>query len=133
MQSIDEMVNKFYAIRVKGVSTHLENAPYTFSTANFPLLFIRNFKFNLGFGGNFLNGLTLSSGEAQIVIVVEAFKQGTSVQNYAKSRELISNLADALNNSGLRIDSRGIEIREDFELTGDTVLFVVVADVSFYL
>jgi hypothetical protein len=87
----------------------------------------------LGFGGNFLNGLTLSSGEAQIVIVVEAFKQGTSVQNYAKSRELISNLADALNNSGLRIDSRGIEIREDFELTGDTVLFVVVADVSFYL
>lgn len=139
MQSIDDMLNKFYNIRVKGVNTHLPNAPYTFSTANFPLLFVRNFKFNLNYEGNLSNSLaassslTLSSGEAQVVVVIEAFKQGTSVQNYTKSREIISNLADAFLASGLLVDSDGIEIREDFESTGDTVLFVVIADVSFYL
>ena len=99
------------------------------------MLFIRNLKFNLEFGSNFGNAIDLSNstGECEIVVVIEAFKQGTAAQNYTKSREIISALAESIVNSSMRLENDGIEVREDFELTGDTVLFVVIANVNFFL
>ena len=66
-----------------------------------------------------------------MVVIVESFRQGTSVQNYAKSRELVNAIADALNASDIVIDVDGVEIEEDFELTGDTVLFVIKTKINF--
>lgn len=135
MKIIDDAINRIYEIRVPSVKLHLQNAPYNFNTATFPLLFIRNLKFNLEFGSNFGNAIDLSNstGECEIVVVIEAFKQGTAAQNYTKSREIISALAESIVNSSMRLENDGIEVREDFELTGDTVLFVVIANVNFFL
>lgn len=135
MKIIDDAINRIYEIRVPNVKLHLQNAPYNFNTATFPLLFIRNLKFNLEFGSNFSNAIDLSNstGECEIVVVIEAFKQGTAAQNYIKSREIISALAESIVNSSMRLENDGIEVREDFELTGDTVLFVVIANVNFFL
>lgn len=135
MKIIDDAIDKIYQIRVPIVKTHLQNAPYNFNTAMFPLLFVRNLRFNLEFGSNFGNAIDLSNstGECEIVVVIEAFKQGTAAQNYIKSREVISALAEAIVNSSMVLDNDGIAIREDFELTGDTVLFVVIANVNFFL
>lgn len=133
MNSIDNAISKLYSIRVVGVNNHQKFLPYNFSTGTFPMLFIRNMQFDLEFGSNLSNEVNLSTGQAEIVIVVEAFKQGSSVQNYEKSRQLISSLADAIISSPLLLSSEGVSIKEDFELTGDTVLFVVIATCNFYL
>lgn len=139
MQSIDDIYTKLYAIRVAGVKTHEKYPPYTFNTAEYPLLFFRNVKFNLeysasleySFSGATPSTLDLSSGSAEMIIIIESFRQGTSVQNYSKSRQLLNAVADAINASNITIDVDGVEIEEDFELTGDTVLFVVKCKINF--
>lgn len=139
MQSVDDIYTKLYAIRVVGVKKHEKYPPYTFNTAEYPLLFFRNVKLNLeysaslayNFSGDTPSTLDLSTGSAEMIIIVESFRQGTSVQNYAKSRELINAVADAINDSNITIDTDGVEIEEDFELTGDTVLFVVKTKINF--
>jgi len=103
------------------------------------LLFFRNIKLNLQYSasleyslaGGIPSTLDLSTGSAEMIVIVESFRQGTSVQNYAKSRELINAIADAVNASNITIDVDGVEIEEDFELTGDTVLFVVKCKINF--
>lgn len=141
MQSIDDIYTKLYAIRVAGVKTHERYPPYTFNTAEYPLLFFRNVKFNLeysasleySFAGSTPSTLDLSTGSAEMIIIVESFRQGTSAQNYAKSRVLLNAVADAINSSDITIDTDGVEIEEDFELTGDTVLFVVKCKINFMI
>ena len=141
MQSVSDIYDKLYAIRVIGVKTHSKYPPYTFNTAEYPLLFFRNIKLNLEYSASLsysLSGTTpstldLSGGSAEMIIIVESFRQGTSVQNYAKSRELINAVADAINASDITIDVDGVEIEEDFELTGDTVLFVVKCKINFMI
>jgi len=141
MQSIDDIYTKLYAIRVVGVKTHKQYPPYTFNTAEYPLLFFRNVKLNLqysasleySFSGETPSTLDLSTGSAEMIIIIESFRQGTSTQNYGKSRELINAVADAVNASNITIDVDGVEIEEDFELTGDTVLFVVKCKINFVI
>jgi len=139
MQSVDDIYTKLYDIRVAGVKTHEKYPPYTFNTASYPLLFFRNIKLNLQYSasleyslaGGIPSTLDLSTGSAEMIVIVESFRQGTSVQNYAKSREIINAIADAVNASNITIDVDGVEIEEDFELTGDTVLFVVKCKINF--
>ena len=46
-----------------------------------------------------------------MIIIVESFRQALC-QNYAKSRELINAVADAVNASNITIDVDGVEIEE---------------------
>ncbi len=138
MQSISDIYTKLYQIRVAGVKTHEKYPPYTFNTAEYPLLFFRNIKIILNYEASqslsldvIPTSLDVSTGTAEMVVIVESFRQGTSVQNYAKSRELVNAIADALNVSDIVIDVDGVEIEEDFELTGDTVLFVIKTKINF--
>ncbi len=138
MQSISDIYDKLYLIRVEGVKTHEKYPPYTFNTAQYPLLFFRNIKIILNYEASQSlslstppSSLDVSTGTAEMVVIVESFRQGTSVQNYGKSRELVNAIADALNNSDIVIDVDGVEIEEDFELTGDTVLFVIKTKINF--
>lgn len=138
MQSISDIYTKLYQIRVTGVKTHEKYPPYTFNTADYPLLFFRNIKIILNYEASqslsldvIPTSLDVSTGTAEMVVIVESFRQGTSVQNYAKSRELVNAIADALNASDIVIDVDGVEIEEDFELTGDTVLFVIKTKINF--
>lgn len=138
MQSISDIYTKLYEIRVAGVKTHEKYPPYTFNTADYPLLFFRNIKIILNYEGSLTlslvnppSSLDVSTGTAEMVVIVESFRQGTSVQNYAKSRDLVNAIADALNSSDIVIDVDGVEIEEDFELTGDTVLFVIKTKINF--
>ncbi len=138
MQSISDIYTKLYQIRVAGVKTHEKYPPYTFNTAEYPLLFFRNIKIILNYEASqslsldvIPTSLDVSTGTAEMVVIVESFRQGTSVQNYAKSRELVNAIADALNASDIVIDVDGVEIEEDFELTGDTVLFVIKTKINF--
>jgi hypothetical protein len=138
MQSISDIYTKLYEIRVAGVKTHEKYPPYTFNTADYPLLFFRNIKIILNYEesltlslANLPSSLDVSTGTAEMVVIVESFRQGTSVQNYAKSRDLVNAIADALNSSDIVIDVDGVEIEEDFELTGDTVLFVIKTKINF--
>ena len=138
MQSISDIYTKLYQIRVAGVKTHEKYPPYTFNTAEYPLLFFRNIKIILNYEASqslsldvIPTSLDVSTGTAEMVVIVESFRQGTSVQNYGKSRELVNAIADALNASDIVIDVDGVEIEEDFELTGDTVLFVIKTKINF--
>jgi len=138
MQSISDIYTKLYQIRVAGVKTHEKYPPYTFNTAEYPLLFFRNIKIILNYEASqslsldvIPTSLDVSTGTAEMVVIVESFRQGTSVQNYAKSRELVNAIADALNASDIVIDVDGVEIEEDFELTRDTVLFVIKTKINF--
>lgn len=136
---VEQTLNTLYSIRVDGVRTHAKFPPYTFSTASYPLLFIRNIGFQMKFRQTLSGMVELSSanqvstGTCEVVIVVESFKQGTAAQNYEKSRELMNSLVTAFLESDLLLSDDGIDVKEDFELTGDTALFVVIANVSFLL
>lgn len=137
MQSIDDVYTKLYALRVNGVKTHQKFPPYTFNTSDYPLLFFRNIELNMFYKSALKNNsiggrptmLGISSIKAELIIILEAFRQGTSVKNYSKSREIMNSLVDAINSSDLIIDVETMLIKEDFEISGDTVLYVIKSDI----
>ena len=139
MQAIQDIYDKLYNIRVDGVKVHQSYPPYTFNSADYPLLFFREMKFALDYESSFSatlvnslpSNLNVSGGSVEMVVIVESFRQGTSAQNYSKTRDIINAISDAINSSTLAFNMVSMSIEEDFELAGETVLFVIKTTINF--
>lgn len=127
---MQEVINQLYSLRVAGVSLHLESAPFTFTTANFPTLFIRNITFNMNYNSTLTNTRNVSTISCEYVIIVEPIKQNRPQKNYQTSRELMVNFVNAVESSEFQLNVNSVNIKEDFEMTEESVFFVIVAEVN---
>jgi hypothetical protein len=127
---MQEVINQLYSLRVAGVNLHLESAPFTFTTANFPTLFIRNITFNMNYNSTLTNTRNVSTISCEYVIIVEPIKQNRPQKNYQTSRELMVNFVNAVESSEFQLNVNSVNIKEDFEMTEESVFFVIVAEVN---
>jgi hypothetical protein len=127
---MQEIINQLYALRVTGVNVHLESAPFVFSTANFPTMFIRNLTFNVNYNSTLTNQRNISTVSCEYIIIVEPIKQNKPQKNYEKARELMVNFISAVESSDFKLNVNTVVIKEDFEMTEDNVFFVIIAEIN---
>jgi len=127
---MQEVINQLYSLRVTGVNLHLENAPFTFVTANFPMMFIRQMTFNMNYNSTLTNQRNISTVTCEYVILVEPLKQNKPQKNYEKGRELMVNFVSAVESSQFALNVNTVNIKEDFEMTEESAFFVIIAEVQ---
>ena len=127
---MQDVINQLYSLRVTGVNVHLENAPFTFVTANFPMMFIRQMTFNMNYNSTLTNQRNVSTVTCEYVIIVEPLKQNKPQRNYEKGRELMVNFVSAVESSQFLLNVNSVNIKEDFEMTEESAFFVIVAEIN---
>jgi hypothetical protein len=119
------------ALSVPSVEVMSPAAPAQVSTAQLPVLFVRNAKI-------VMSDRSLSGGKGglspiafEICVIVEAVRQGNQVDTYAKSRLIMDELAAAIEASSLSLRLDSCSIFETFEsASNETAYFAVIAELS---
>jgi hypothetical protein len=122
--TITETINAVVSMNIPGVKAIREAPPPSVSSAMLPLGYIRNC--TIGHDARTLNlagaGTIVT---CELVILVDASRQGTVEDLYRETREIMDSLATTLleNSANLRLDD--FSIKEDFEAVEVNSYFVV--------
>lgn len=126
--TIQDTINKLTAMSIPGVKSIRKAAPASVSSAMLPLGYIRNCAIttdqrSLSFSG----GMRIVTCE--LVILIDASRQGTVEDLYDLTRQIEDDLAIAIdaNAAVLRLDDYAI--KEDFEGVETSSYFVVIATI----
>lgn len=127
--TVTGQVNTVMAFSMPSVTTKLSSAPTQVSTGKFPVMFVRNVRVeNMERTLSFASG-SLNTINFEIVVLVEAARQGNQDDVYTLSRSIMDEMVAELeeNASALQLDS--YNVIETFESAGDTAYFAVLAEV----
>lgn len=123
--TVESTVERILALQIPSVKVNQSFPPASVSTAQLPLLYVRDMSISLDeLTMTFSGGSSVVSGE--IVILVEASRQNTQEELYKKTRKIMDELYQALVESpSLRL--LDFTIKEDFVSAETTSYFIVVA------
>lgn len=129
MISATSQVNAVMGFTMPSVATKLPSAPTQVSTGHFPVFFLRNLRLenmerSLTFGRGSLTVITF-----ELVILIEAVRQGLQEDVYTLSRTLMDELASELEENAQAIHLDSYTVFETFETAGETAYFAVLAEV----
>lgn len=127
--SVVNQVNAVMGFTMPSVNTLMKSAPTQVSTGQFPIMFVRNVRLEnqertLTFASSSLNVISF-----EIVVLVEAARQGKQDDVYELTRAIIDELVSELNENAAALHLDYFNVIETFESAGDTVYFAVLADV----
>lgn len=126
--TIQDTINNLTAMSIPGVKSIRKAAPASVSSAMLPLGYVRNCAIAMDQRSlTFAGGMRVVSCE--LVILVEASRQGTVDDLYELTRQVADNVAAAIdaNAAVLRLDD--YSVREDFEGVEASSYFVVLATI----
>ena len=127
MLTIQETMAKIVALKIPGLKTSKEFPPSVVSSAQLPLLYLRNLETErnietLTFGG----GLPAISGE--IVVLMGISRQNTPEELYRLTRKFMDDLHTVLEENAADLSLYSFNIKEDFEAVDTTSYFVVLCN-----
>jgi len=124
--SVSDTLDTIMGLTFPGVKTMMRYPPMSVSSAQLPLLYVRNCQFSIDQRSlNFQGGLRTVG--AEIVVIVDVSRQNTNEELYSKTRVMMDNVAQTIddNAAALRLDD--YLIKEDFEAVDTNSYFVVSA------
>lgn len=121
-------IDKIKALEIPGVKSIRKSTPSSVSSAMLPLGYIRN-----GTITTDQRSLTFSGGmrvvTCELVILVDASRQGTVDDLYDLTRQIADNIAIALDADAANLRLDDYAIKEDFEGVETSSYFVVIATI----
>jgi hypothetical protein len=124
--SISDTLDTLMSLTFPGVKTMMRYPPMSVSSAQLPLLYVRNCQFSIDQRSlNFQGGLRTIG--AEIVVIVDVSRQNTTEELYSKTRTMMDSVANVIdqNAAALRLDD--YLIKEDFEAVDTNSYFVISA------
>lgn len=124
--SVSNTLDTIMSLNFPGVKTMMRYPPMTVSSAQLPLLYVRNCQFSIDQRSFSFQGGLRTIG-AEIVVIVDVSRQNTTEELYTKTRTMMDNIAAVIdaNAAELRLDD--YLIKEDFEAVDTNSYFVVSA------
>lgn len=125
------VINALAGLTIPGIHTIRPNPPASVTTAQLPSMFFRTATIGNQEGLSLSNTGGLRKVNVEALILVEADRQSTQPFLYSKTREVMDNVAQALEAAApsLRLDD--YLIRETSEAIQTTSYFAVVVNMSF--
>lgn len=131
-RTLNEALNAFTSLTYPQIKTLLEQPPYTISTAQMPLGFMRYVEAERSQPSlNFRPGLV--NGSAEFVVLVDASRQNLQAKNYEFTRSIMEELITTWEANSEEIQLISYTIEEGFENVGETTYHSIVARVAFGL
>lgn len=127
--TIQSTVDKVKALNITGVKSIRKAAPASVSSAMLPLGYIRNCAMTMD-----QRSLSFSGGQrivtCELVILVEASRQGTVDDLYDLTRQIADNTIAAIDENAASLRLSDFSVREDFEGVETSSYFVVLATIE---
>lgn len=131
-RTVSEALDAFMSLSYPQIKTLLDQPPYTISTAQLPLAFMRFVEIERSQPSlNFRPGLV--NGSAEFVVIVDASRQNLQGKNYELTRSIIEELVATWEANSEEIQLISFRIAENFENVGETTYHSITAEVSFGL
>lgn len=124
--TVNNTLDAIMALTFPGVKTMLRYPPMNVSSAQLPLLYVRNCQFSIDQRTlNFNGGLRVVG--AEIVVILDASRQSSPEELYKQTRTMLDNVAATLDENAAAIRLDDYLIKEDFEAVETNSYFVVSA------
>lgn len=109
-----------------GVKTMMRYPPMSVSSAQLPLLYVRNCQFSIDQRSLSFQGGLRTVG-AEIIVILDASRQSSPEELYKQTRMMLDNVAATLDANAAAIRLDDYIIKEDFEAVDTNSYFVVSA------
>ena len=129
MITVAGQVEKVLNLTIPSVVTMSSSPPGTVTSAQLPYLFVRDAKMETIDRDFVFNRSGLKVITFEICVIIEPSRQNTQPASYTLSRAIMDELSNALETNAADLSLEGYSIEEKFEMSGDTVYFVVVSPV----
>jgi hypothetical protein len=124
--TVNNTLDAIMALTFPGVKTMLRYPPMNVSSAQLPLLYVRNCQFSIDQRTlNFNGGLRVVG--AEVVVILDASRQSSPEELYKQTRTMLDNVAKTLDDNAAAIRLDDYLIKEDFEAVETNSYFVVSA------
>lgn len=124
--TVNGTLDALMGLTFPGVKTMMRYPPMSVSSAQLPLLYIRNCTFSIDQRSlSFAGGLRTVS--AEVIVILDASRQSSPEELYKQTRTMLDNVAATLDANAAVIRLDDYLIKEDFEAVDTNSYFVVSA------
>ena len=126
--SVANTLDTIMGMDFPNVKTKMRYPPMTVSTAQLPLLYVRNCQFGIDQRSlSFQGGLRTIT--AEIVVIVDVSRQNVTEELYSKTRAMLDDVAQAIDENAAELRLDDYLIKEDFEAVDTNSYFIVSATI----